>query len=157
MKYKWLDDLKDIKTTNEKQEGNDITNNNNNNSECDYQPIQSELYLQYKDKFKLIDNIFSGITYSSFFVVIFIGTWKSIEEGLWPFNMKWFAHIAYDKRKWGNPIIAFIIALVFNIALWYGRRIFVKNVSTKCYEKIEAHLDSKGHLKKIKPISPKDI
>jgi hypothetical protein len=76
------------------------------------------------------------ILYISFFFVIVITIWIALEEGKFPFNVKFLADTAYSKRKWGTPLGAF--GLVFLLAMSYMlvRKVTLSVLDNQLYDLI---------------------
>ena len=85
--------------------------------EVEHLAEQSAVYTDYKAYIKYVKENATKVLYFLFFVILMIGLWINLEEGRFPFNVKFIADRAYSKRKWGTPLMAF--GIVFGLAFTY--------------------------------------
>ena len=78
----------------------------------DHKHTQSLLYYNNKDMIDNIQNSLSTIVTMSLVLLIFISSWKNMEQGSFPFNIGILADIAYAKHKFGTPALALFITFV---------------------------------------------
>jgi uncharacterized membrane protein (DUF485 family) len=107
------------KMTDDQRESGEIQNHNRNEGKKrgEHFLVQSPFYQAYKDQINALKDKTTILIWVLFFGVVLIGTWINLQEGKFPFNVRFFADRAYAQNKWGTPLTAF--AIVFGVGLTY--------------------------------------
>lgn len=120
-------------------------------------PVQSELYINNKERIKEINDILYVAIIVLFGIVVLLGSWKNLEEGKFPFNINFIADIAYANNKAGTPFIALVMVFFVGMIMYFGRIALLQVTETGLFNAVKDQLEKAGQLRVVHPVAPKTV
>lgn len=120
----------------------------------DHQPVQSSLYANNEERIDQLQSLLYMIVVVLFMVLIFLTSWKNIEQGKFPFNIDFMADIAYSRDRMGTPLVALMMTFVAGLMLVLMKRLFFQVTEEKIYQTLVKNLEGLGKIRSVNPIKP---
>ena len=88
---------------------------------------QNTFYREWETHVKDSKDKLITLIYTFFVIAVLLSVFINLQEGKFPFNIRFLADTAYSKKKWGTPLAAFLVALALT-AMYLLLRIGAANL-----------------------------
>ena len=106
---------------------------------------QNAFYKEWEPHVKDSKDKLVTVIYIFFVAAVLLSVFINLQEGRFPFNIRFLADTAYSKRKWGTPLAAFLVALALT-ATYLLLRIGAANVFDNSVYNTLIHVFRKNNL-----------